>query len=127
MLLVVGVWNIRETQRVGNEWQKAAQITEQTLLTLREVYFPLREPTFFAFVNPPIRYGRAWVFPTGLNDALWHMFREGPYEIKTFPTVEDAMNYPAPKLAREVLTFENYILKRVIKEVLPANPAAGEK
>ncbi len=126
-LVVIGIWNISETRRISDEWKKASTISEQTLLAIRKGYFPLREPTFFAFVNPPIRYGRAWIFPTGLTDALWHMFREGAYVISIFPTVEEAMNYPAPKLAREVLTFDNYVLKRVIREVLPVSePPKGK-
>lgn len=127
VIVCIGFWNFRETQRLSGEWKKAAAVSEQTLLAIRKGYFPLREPTFFAFVNPPIRYGRAWIFPAGLQDALWHMFREGSYVIMIFPTVEDAMNYPAPKLAREVLTFDNYVLKRVIREVLPVtDPMKGK-
>ena len=68
----------------------------------------------------PIRYGRAWVFPTGLTDALWHMFRlnDYAYTIRTANSIDEAFQYPVGTTTREVLIFENYKLRRVVKELI---------
>lgn len=39
------------------------------LVSLEKTY--TTEPIYFYFVNRPIRHGNAWVFPVGINDALW--------------------------------------------------------
>jgi hypothetical protein len=113
-------WNIIEIQRLGTDWKKASDIVEQSLLIMKKQYFPLLSDTRFVIVNQPIRYGRAWVYPTGMNDALWHMFKFGSqkYDVVGVSTIVDAFNYPTiPTWAKYELVFENYVLKKAVKEV----------
>jgi hypothetical protein len=112
--------NIKEISRVSFDWQKASDISQTTVLTMRKQFFPLISDTRFIFINTPIRYGRAWIFPTGMNDVLWHLFRVNGYSFVT----ESAKDIPSAftyqeklGLATYVFTFENYKIKRIIKEV----------
>ena len=115
-IVVSIVWNVRETKRVSGDWAKASSITEKTLLAIRKSYFPLQGPTTFVFVNVPIRYGRAWIFPVGLPDALWHMFRNQTSVILS-PNVEEAFAIKGKKPGTwEILSFENYTIKKIEKE-----------
>jgi hypothetical protein len=111
------IWNISETHRVAGDWEKAFSISQNTLLRLKQEFFPLTMKGTFVFVNTPIRYGRAWIFPTGMNDALWHLFRGSDYVVGVSPTVESAFNYPVNLGALYVLDFDGYTVKRVVKEV----------
>jgi hypothetical protein len=123
LLLVLIGWNISETGRVSGDWGKAHEVSMQTLLTMKREFFPVKIPTWFAFVNVPIRYGRAWVFPTGMDDALWHLFRGSQYHTYYDQTLSSAFDHDI-KGSLYVLTFENYTLKRVQRDIQEkgANP-----
>lgn len=115
-LVITGltIWNSREVMRVSDDWTFAYQVSKQTLLKLKSQFFPLTQPKVFAFVNVPIRYGRAWIFPTGLSDAMWHMFRDDQYRTMAFPSTSDAFTYAG---VTDVLQFTDYNLKHIVKEV----------
>jgi hypothetical protein len=112
------IWNAAEVVRVGGDWQKASAISQETLSIMNTQFFPLRENKSFIFINMPTRYGRAWIFPTGLADPLWHVFRFNPWAYTTtnVSTPEAAYSTPVPQgFAPEILIFENYQLKRLVK------------
>lgn len=121
VFLCLIVWNMKETSRLQGDWQRASSVTQRTILTIKRQYFPLDNEKAFVMVNMPLRIGRAWIFPTGFDDALWHMFRMNEYGYKVYsaPTIEDAFDLPVGRVTHEVMIFEgdNYDLKRVTKEV----------
>jgi hypothetical protein len=118
ILLIFVAWNTSETIRLGEDWKKAGKITEDTLLIMKKQYFPLPNSYTFVFINTPIRHGRAWVFSVGLKDALWHMYRQAMYRVAQVDSPKQAWEYPAESgYPLEPLIFENYILKKSVKEV----------
>lgn len=121
VVILIG-WNVSESRRVGEDWQKASDVSRDTLLAVKTGYFPLTYPMSFRFYNTPIRYGRAWIFPTGLNDALWHMFKfnQFPYETVPVNSPAEAFTYPLHQdWASAPLGFEDYKLKKLIKVLQP--------
>jgi hypothetical protein len=120
-LIIIAIgWNIKDVKRIAKDWQTASDISQSTVLTIRTQFFPLISNTRFIFVNTPIRYGRAWIFPTGMNDVLWHLFRVNGYGYTTIAAknIPDAFTYQdISGIATYVLNFENYKVKRLIKEV----------
>jgi hypothetical protein len=130
--LAVAIWNVTEMNRLGNEWKFAGSITKNALSSIKQQYFPPKTIKTFVFINTPIRYGRAWIFPTGLNDALWHMFRTTPYYTIQVSSIDQAFAYPHPKdTDKVILEFDNYQLKEVVKEtqqpVSTPTPAATKR
>lgn len=124
--LLLFVWSGSETARLMSQWQKASQTTQQTILTIKRQYFPLDNEKAFVVVNLPTRYGRAWIFPAGFNDALWHMFRMNAYgyTVYTASSVDEALTMPVGTRTHEVLVFEgdDFELRRVTKETyIPEN------
>lgn len=122
LILLYGVLagNYAQLQRVIGDWQKATSISERTILTLKANYFPLQNNHTFVFVNMPTRYGRAWIFPVGLEDALWHMFKFNPYAylVYTAPTVKDGFSVKSPLGAPDVFLFdENFVLNKARQEL----------
>jgi hypothetical protein len=114
------VWNVSETGRLSTDWKKASSVSQDTLLALSKQFFPLRENISFIFVNTPIRYGRVWIFPTGLEDPLWHVFRFNPFGYTTtnVKSIAAAYTIPVPLgYTAKVFTFEQYILKQVIRHI----------
>lgn len=117
LVVLVILWNIKEVQRLGGDWEFASASAERALLVIKKETYPPKDVKTFLFVNMPIRYGSAWIFPTGMTDAIWHMYRSSPYRVFTMPTLEDAYNFPMNLGDREVFVFEDYVLKRGIREV----------
>lgn len=117
--VVIGliVINAVELTRVMKDWQKASDISQTTMLSIKHNFFPLKDKQAFAFVNTPIRYGRAWIFSTGLTDAMWHMFKFNPYPylVYTAPTIEDAFKIKTPIGTPAVLLFDDMVLKVVLQ------------
>jgi len=119
LVSVIGSWNIREIQKLDKEWQKSSDIVQQTLLIVKKRYFPLTSSSTFIFVNTPIRYGRAWIFPTGLTDAMWHMFKFNgfAYYAVNVNSIKEAYAHPYNTSAVPRLVFEDFVLREAQMEV----------
>ena len=59
----------------------------------------------FHFVNVPIRVGEAWLFPVGLNDALWFAFRNDNARIFIHSDVKTAIGQAKPLPFSHVFNF----------------------
>ncbi len=108
-------FNIVDIQRVGNDWIKASSVVEQTLRIIKKEAFPAISIKQFFIVDIPIRYGRAWIFPTGMTDALWHIYRQSPYSITPVSSIEEGYSMQVKTGDREIFIFDNLVLKRGIK------------
>lgn len=119
ILLLLGLKQFQDLERAGNDWQTASSISQDTLLAIKTEYFPLSSDKSFIFINPPIRYGRAWIFPTGLSDALWHMFRFNAYSYvtETASSIPEAYAIPLKLGYGDYFAFENNKLVKVEKDV----------
>jgi hypothetical protein len=128
LIILLMAWNIRALSAVIRDWQKASDVAQSTMLTLKANYFPLQDKQAFAFVNTPIKYGRAWIFPTGLTDAMWHMFKFNAYQwtVQTAPTVEDAFKIHTPIGDPVVLYFDSDMKllqsQKTVKTIEESNP-----
>jgi len=112
IVLVFSWWNIGQVQRLEGDWKRASDIVQTSLLAIKEEAYPPKYEVTFFFVNPPIRYGRAWIFPTGLTDALWHTFRDNLSSVSIVPSIKAAYDFPIYKGTRYVYVFEDYVLKK---------------
>ena len=87
-----------QSQQIQNDWYDAGEQTRKFVVSLDGAYedYWKIEPMEFHFVNVPIRVGEAWVFPVGLPDALWLVFRNPNIRVFFWPTVAaafDAVDY----------------------------------
>jgi len=99
------------------DWRRAGEITKRILLDLRKNYFMKTFDKTFYFVDIPIREGRAWVFPVGLDDALWHTFRDESLKVSTVKSIEEALDLQDKTPNSHVFVFENGEIKEVIREI----------
>ncbi len=104
-------WNIAETKRLEGQWKFAGNVVEQSIMGIKSETFPPLNVKTIYIIDMPIRYGRAWIFPTGMTDALWHMFRDNPYTVTPAKDLKSAFAAPF-RGDREVFIYENYVLKR---------------
>jgi len=100
--LIVGgifvLFQLVQHQQVRQDWSIAGDKSKNFIVTMQGAYedYWATENMEFHFVNVPIRQGEAWVFPVGLPDALWLIFRNPKMRVFTWSSLElafDAVDY----------------------------------
>lgn len=81
-------------QQMQRDWYDAGEISRKFVVAMDGAYedYWRSEPMEFHFINVPIRTGDAWVFPVGIPDALWLVFRNPNIRVFSWPTVAAAFN-----------------------------------
>jgi hypothetical protein len=121
-------YNIGELNKLNNDWRQAGVITTNTISTVSNEFLSaqaLPEHSAFYFVNVPIRYHNAWVFPVGLSDAMWLLFQNDQLVVKQFSTMSEAMqNTTIPSSTRIFIFTDKNELKPVsLENILPTSYA----
>jgi protein O-mannosyl-transferase len=64
-------------QKLHSDWRSAGDESQRLLVSVEEHSQDswIAQKTQFYFVNPPIKNGEAWVWPVGLQDAIWFTFK----------------------------------------------------
>ncbi|HVA96455.1 MAG TPA: O-antigen ligase family protein [Candidatus Acidoferrales bacterium] len=72
------------------QWQSSGNITKNTLLYFRKNYASFSPKTDLYFVNTPVQVNDTWVFPVGLQDGLWFIYRDNTPQVHQVGSVDDA-------------------------------------
>jgi len=96
VVVLFSFYHVQELIRVQSDWKKAGEMSNSMLVGLNYAYRGNEDDTskvvkYFYFVNMPIRYNDAWVFPVGLEDALWFNFRNQDIRIEKSLSEEEAL------------------------------------
>ena len=70
------------------QWHEAGRITNRTLGYLRLYYDGKHSHDNFYFVNVPIRKADAWIFPVGLEDGIWFIYRDNTIAIHKIDSLD---------------------------------------
>ncbi|KKU81491.1 MAG: hypothetical protein UY10_C0055G0003 [Microgenomates group bacterium GW2011_GWA2_47_8] len=97
-LSVFFLFQIIQKQQLQRDWHEAGEKSGRFVIAMDGAYedYWAKEPIEFHFVNVPIRSGEAWIFPVGIPDALWFMFRNPNTRVFSWPSVSaafDAIEY----------------------------------
>jgi hypothetical protein len=94
LLSVFSLTQIIQIQQLHSDWYEAGEKVKRFFVSLEERYGDnwSKERVAFHFVNVPISQGKAWVFPVGLPDAIWFLFRNPSLEVYTWRSAQDALN-----------------------------------
>lgn len=87
-----GLLQLIQYQQIQNDWRDAGEVSRKFVVEMDSAYedYWRTEPMEFHFVNVPIRLGDAWIFPVGLPDALWLVFRNPDMRVFMWSTLEEA-------------------------------------
>ncbi|MBP9719238.1 MAG: O-antigen ligase family protein [Candidatus Levybacteria bacterium] len=120
-IIVFSCFQYQELQRIQKDWQKAGAISNNLLISFNEAFqvaaITPQNPVFY-FVNVPIRYGEAWVFPVGLSDALWFTFQNENLTVKQVPSLDIALDAAEGSGSARVFEFDK---AGNVEEVIRAN------
>lgn len=91
---IFGLLQLIQMQQIHSDWYEAGEKSRRFIVSIDGAYqdYWSTEPMELHFVNVPIRSGEAWVFPVGMPDALWLIFRNPYIRVFTWPTVSAAFN-----------------------------------
>lgn len=76
LIILLGGWYNYQNTKVNAQWREAGRITQRTLAYLRLYYDGEHPNSNFYFVNVPIRKAEAWIFPVGLENGIWFIYRD---------------------------------------------------
>ena len=96
-----------EIQRLHKDWHKAGIITQNAYLGTSILYKTEGEipNSVYYYVDTPTRYGSAWVFPVGLNDAIWLDLQNKPLTVLQKASLDDALKEAKSNANARVLRF----------------------
>jgi hypothetical protein len=117
ILYLLSFWYYKENIFMAGEWGRAGVITKDALKVFRVDYESFSTNTQVYFVEAPLKYHDVWLFPVGLNDALWVIYRERLPQVHHVVTTEEAR-----KQIRLNKPKENYIFRfdkdvKVVREM----------
>jgi hypothetical protein len=111
VMLVVSSWYLYQNNIESAAWQEAGRVTYRTLGYIR-LYRDGKHPNSgFYFVNLPIKIGQAWMFPVGLQDGIWFIYRDDSikvHELNSLAVGEAIPAKNADKSANFVFAFDKY-------------------
>lgn len=93
LVIVYSLFQIIQVQQAGFNWLGAGEKVKNYFVSIDAYYLESwsNSPTQFHFVDVPIRYGSAWVFPVGLEDAVWFSFKNKDTKIYLDKDLESAL------------------------------------
>lgn len=108
VLMIFSSMHLFQLQKINGDWKNAGLRTQSVLTTLGYVYahYTTQKAPEIFFVDVPIREGEAWVFPVGLTDAAWLVFRDTPVKIHQVGSVEEAFDILTDPARGRVFKFD---------------------
>jgi hypothetical protein len=116
VVLAVGYFvGDREQQKL---WEQSGDITQNTLLHFRQNYASFSSKTDLYFVNTPVTHQGTWVFPVGLSDGLWFIYRENTPQIHEAGSMQEAVSSASGKKDTYIFEFDGQGNLREVKGAL---------
>lgn len=114
------LFNIMQVQQMSGDWHDAGLKASNFLTSFQGIYLDYwsKEPMTFNLVNVPIRNGQAWVFPVGINDALWIITKNPQVTINEWSSTDQALSMIKNPVNEKVFLFDslgNITEQRIIR------------
>ncbi|HWY80285.1 MAG TPA: O-antigen ligase family protein [Candidatus Sulfotelmatobacter sp.] len=89
-VILASVYFMSDLQQ-QKQWKQSGSITENTLLFFRKHYISFSPKNDLYFINTPIKQNDIWVFPVGLSDGLWFIYRDSTPQVHEVSSRQDAL------------------------------------
>lgn len=90
--LILSGFYLTDLEKAKKDWFQAGEIANKILLTLPSNYAEFVPETNLYFVNLPLRINRAWIFPVGLKDGIWFIYRDDSLRIYLKNNLDDTLD-----------------------------------
>ena len=89
------------------QWRISGDITQNALLYFRRNYIGFSGNTNVYFVNTPVQRDNTWVFPVGLKDGMWFIYRESTPQVYEMGSIKDALSAAGGKSDSYIFEFDS--------------------
>lgn len=109
MVIVFVALHLFQLQKIHTDWKVASEMSKRFIISLEGMYINewRQEHMQFYFVNVPIRFGEAWVFPVGLSDAVWFVTRNEYIGVHQVSSLPQALGVAKDLPSERVFEFDN--------------------
>lgn len=110
---------ITSIQQLHRDWFEAGEKVQRFFVSMESHYQDewASTPMQFHFVSVPIRYRDAWVFPVGLSDALWFIFRNPDARLYSWSSVDEPLKLVTPdSKTQKIFVFDDQGNLREVKK-----------
>lgn len=109
VVIIFSMTHLFQLQKIHTDWYTAGEKVESFLVSLNEIYedYWTKERMKFYFVNVPIKHGDAWVFPVGLKDAVWFVYRNKNIEVYQQQSLSEAFNILVDPINEKAFEFSD--------------------
>lgn len=101
--------HIIQVQQIYFDWAGAGEKSRKFFTSINALYsnYWSEEPVELHFVDVPIKYGEAWVFPVGLEDAVWLTFKNPNLRVYKHSTVGEALSQAGNSALNPIFRFKD--------------------
>lgn len=115
-ILVAAVYYAQGMIYAQKTWTRAGETANRILLAVSSNYADFPPNTTLYFVGLPLRIESAWIFPVGLEDGFWFIYKDKSLRIEKARNVEEALDLVEKNKPAHVLIFDNGELKEARRE-----------
>jgi len=107
LVLIFALFHTIQIQQTYSEWQDAGNKAKNFFISLEAQYndYWSGEDVQFHFVDVPIKFGEAWIFPVGLSDAVWFAFKNDNAKVFQHTDLKEAIAQAGSSLSHPVFKF----------------------
>lgn len=109
MIIVFSIFHIIQVQQSYSDFREAGNRTKNFFIALQSHYSNTWSTgeVEYHLVNLPIRLGDAWIFPVGVEDAIWLAFNNDKARIILNSSREEALGQAGLYISRPVFVFND--------------------
>lgn len=109
IISIFSLLHIIQVQQLHGDWRTAGNKTEKFLVSMDSLYRNewSSPDTQLHFVNVPIKHNDAWVFPVGLQDAIWLTFQNSDLTVYVHNDIEEGVNAVGFDESKNLLLFKD--------------------
>ncbi|KKR50507.1 hypothetical protein A3A55_00015 [Candidatus Roizmanbacteria bacterium RIFCSPLOWO2_01_FULL_40_14] len=94
-------------------WRQAGTIAHNVIESVSEAHVTFPDDSTLYFINIPLRVERAWVFPVGLDDAIWLTYQNDAITVETGLDLETALKLKEKTPNSYVFVYNNDTLQEI--------------
>jgi hypothetical protein len=109
LVLVFVMLQVIQVQQSYSEWSEAGNKVRNFFISIDGAYedFWSNPNIELHIVDIPIRIGNAWIFPVGLEDAIWFAFKNDEVKIFKYTNLQEALDVAGLYRSKVVLEFND--------------------
>lgn len=106
-IIVFSIFHIIQVQQSYSNWKEAGNRTRNFFIALQRFYSSnwSNGSVEFHFVNVPTKIGDAWIFPVGIEDAVWLAFKNENAKLIFHTKTQEALDQAGLYRSRPVFIF----------------------